>query len=106
MKAYLVLISVLLSLTSSFAAGIVGKWNVKNLNQPGQFVSNSFVTLRTEKSSIERVRVVGPTRTYTQVEISKTDAIKLGLNPPVRTSGDIKDSSSIIIDHPLSSGGL
>ena len=74
--------------------------NVKNLNQPGQFVSNSFVTLRTEKSSIERVRVVGPTRTYTQVEISKTDAIKLGLNPPVRTSGDIKDSSSIIIEGP------
>ena len=76
---------------------------VKDLNQPGQFSTNSFVTLITEKSKIERVRVVGPTRPYTQVEISMTDAIKLGLNPPVRTSGDLKDSSPITLEGPAGS---
>lgn len=77
--------------------------NIKNLNQPKQFVSDSFVTLKTEKSVINNVRVVGPTRSYTQIEISKTDAFKLGLNPPVRESGDIKGSSSITIVGPAGS---
>ena len=73
---------------------------VKDLNQPKQFVSDSFVTLKTDKSVINNVRVVGPTRSYTQVEISKTDAVRLGLNPPVRESGDIKDSSPITLVGP------
>ncbi|MBR1717734.1 MAG: phosphate propanoyltransferase [Bacilli bacterium] len=77
--------------------------NIKNLNQPKQFVSDSFVTLKTEKSVINNVRVVGPTRSYTQIEISKTDAFKLGLNPPVRESGDIKGSSPITIVGPAGS---
>ena len=70
---------------------------VKELTHPGEFASNCFVTLKTEKSSIERVRVLGPIRKYTQIEISKTDAYKLGVNPPVRESGDIEGSSPIII---------
>ena len=70
---------------------------VKKLTQPGEFASNLFVTLKTEKSSIERVRVLGPIRKYTQIEISKTDAFKLGLNPPVRDSGDIKGSEAIVL---------
>ena len=73
---------------------------VKDLNQPKQFVSDSFVTLKTDKSVINNVRVVGPTRSYTQIEISKTDAVRLGLNPPVRESGDIKDSSPITLVGP------
>ena len=73
---------------------------VKDLNQPKQFVSDSFVTLKTDKSVINNVRVVGPTRSYTQVEISKTDAVRLGLNPPVRESGDVKDSSPITLVGP------
>ena len=72
-----------------------------DLNQPGQFATNSLVTIKTEKSEIENVRVLGPIRTYTQVEISKTDAYKLGLNPPVRDSGDICDSSPITIIGPV-----
>ena len=62
--------------------------NVKNLNQPTQFASNSFVTLKTNKGILEHVRVIGDLRNYTQVEISKTDAYMLGLNPPIRDSGD------------------
>lgn len=74
--------------------------NIRNLNQPGQFVTNSFVTLKTDKSEIEHVRVIGPVRDYTQVEISKSDAIKLGINPPVRKSGDLIGSSPITIVGP------
>ena len=49
-----------------------------------QFASTSIVTLKTNKSIIENVRVVGPLRSYTQVDISKTDSYKLGINPPIR----------------------
>ena len=73
---------------------------IKDLNQPGQFASNSYVILKTEKDKIENVRVLGPVRNYTQVEISKTDAFKLGINPPVRSSGDLENSSPITIIGP------
>ena len=69
----------------------------KDLTQPGQFASTLKVTLKTEKGEIENVRVLGPLRKYNQVEISKTDAFKLGLNPPVRNSGDLKGSENIIL---------
>ena len=71
-----------------------------DLTQPGQFATTSLVTIKTIKSEIENVRVLGPLRPYTQVEISKTDAYKLGLNPPVRDSGDLKGSSPITIIGP------
>ena len=71
-----------------------------DLNQPNNFASTSFVDLKTSKSAIEHVRVLGEIREYTQVEISKTDAYKLGLNPPVRTSGDLDNSELITIIGP------
>ena len=71
-----------------------------DLKQPGQYAATSVVTIKTEKSEIGNVRVLGPIRPYTQVEISKTDAYKLGLNPPVRDSGDLKGSSPITIIGP------
>lgn len=71
-----------------------------DLSQPGQFASTALVTLKTEKGAIENVRVLGPLRNYTQVEISKTDAYKLGLNPPVRNSGDLDNSESITLVGP------
>ena len=74
---------------------------IKNmLVQPGQFASTSTLTIKTEKSEIPNVRVLGPIRKYTQVEISKTDAYKLGINPPVRDSGDLKGSSPIELIGP------
>ncbi len=73
---------------------------LRPVNQPGQFASVEKVTIETSKSKIEGVRILGPIRPYTQVEISKTDAIKLGLNPPVRDSGDLEASESITIIGP------
>lgn len=71
-----------------------------NINQPCQFASTVSVTIKTEKSEINNVRVLGPVRSYTQVEISKTDAYKLGINPPVRDSGDLAGSCPITIIGP------
>ena len=74
---------------------------MRDLKQPGEFASSAVVTLKTNKDQIDKVRVLGPFRNYTQIEISKTDAYKLGLNPPVRESGDIKDSEEIILVGPI-----
>ena len=76
---------------------------VKELVQPGQFASSSFVTIKTAKSEFSKVRVIGPIRNYTQVEISKSDAIKLGINPPVRDSGDLQNSETVEIIGPKGS---
>lgn len=73
------------------------------LVQPHQFASKQFVTIKTQKSYFEHVRVLGPIRNYTQVEISKTDAYKLGINPPIRDSGDLRDASEITIIGPTGS---
>lgn len=72
----------------------------KKINQPGQFASNSFVKLVGPKGEIDNVRVLGPLRSYTQIEVSKTDSFKLGVNPPVRMSGDVKGSSPITLIGP------
>ena len=71
--------------------------NVKNLNQPTQFASNSFVTLKTAKGVLKNVRVIGDIRPYTQIEISRTDAYQLGINPPIRDSGDLENSENITL---------
>ena len=81
-----------------FRDEVLGK--VKDLVQPGQFSSDKKVTLKTEKRSIENVRLLGPLRSYTQVEISKTDSFSLGLNPPIRNSGDLEGAETITIIGP------
>ena len=74
--------------------------NIRNLTQKGQFASSSKVSIKTDKSMLEGLRVVGPFRNYTQVEISKTDSYLLGINPPVRSSGDVAGSSVVTIIGP------
>lgn len=71
-----------------------------NLSQLGEFASNSTVSIKTHKAVIENVRIVGPLRDYTQVEISKNDAKYLGIRPPKRNSGDLKLSPGITIIGP------
>ena len=67
----------------------------------GQFASNEMVTLVGLKlRAIENVRVLGPVRKASQVEISATDAIKLGIKAPVRESGNIAGSAPIAVVGP------
>lgn len=73
---------------------------LRPINQPGLYVTTDIFTIKTEKAEIPKVRLLGPFRDYSQIEISKTDAYKLGLNPPIRTSGDVKNSSPITIVGP------
>ena len=68
-----------------------------DLTQPGTFASELTVTIKGPKKEISNVRVLGPNRDYTQVEVSKTDSYTLGINPPVRNSGDLEGASEITI---------
>ncbi len=74
---------------------------VKDLVQPGQYSSDKKVTIKTEKRAFEGVRLLGPLRSYTQVEISKTDSFSIGVNPPIRNSGDLEGAAVVTIVGPL-----
>ena len=64
----------------------------KALSQTGQYAAEETVTLEGPKRSIGNVRILGPVRGQTQVEVSRTDAFTLGVNAPVRDSGSLAGS--------------
>ena len=70
------------------------------LNQVGQFAANETVTVKTAKGVFENVRIIGPLRSYNQVELSMTDARKLGIKPPVRKSGHLDGAEVVTISTP------
>ncbi len=72
----------------------------KELTQPGQFACNEKVTVKGPKGEIKNVRILGPEREQTQVEISVTDSYKLGINQEVRMSGEIKGTQGALIIGP------
>lgn len=72
----------------------------RDLSQPGQFLSEERVKLVTAKGVIDNVAVLGPLRDHVQVELSATDARELGVNPPLRLSGDLRDAADVIIVGP------
>ncbi len=69
-----------------------------DLSQPGQFACKEQLTIVGPKGRVERVRVLGPARKYTQVEISMTEQFKLGVHPPIRESGDIADTPGCTLE--------
>ena len=72
----------------------------KNLSQPGQFAARETVTLVGPRGEIGRVRVLGPLRKASQVEISRTDEFTLGVDAPVRASGKVRGSAPITLRGP------
>ncbi|AFV02487.1 Ethanolamine utilization protein PduL [Dehalobacter sp. UNSWDHB] len=69
----------------------------KDLSQPGQFAAEETVTLIGPKGKLEGVRVLGPARDETQIELAVTDAIKMGLNISARDSGNTEGTPGIDI---------
>lgn len=72
---------------------------IKKINQPGQFACKENVVLVGPKGMIENVRVLGPVRSQTQVEILKCDTFKLGIKGVLRISGDLADTPGITLLH-------
>jgi propanediol utilization protein len=71
------------------------------LSQPGQYLSGERVTLVGPKGELDRVAVLGPVRPEAQVEVSLTDARVLGIDPPIRPSGQVEGSPGITLKGPL-----
>ena len=69
-----------------------------DLSQPGQFACKEQLTIVGPNGRIERVRILGPARKYTQVEIAMTEQFKLGIHPPIRESGDIADTPGCTLE--------
>ncbi|BBH20790.1 phosphate propanoyltransferase [Paenibacillus baekrokdamisoli] len=74
--------------------------SMKPLSQPGQFAANETVEVIGPKGSFPKVRILGPVRNLTQLEVSRTDAFSLGIHPPLRESGNIEGSAGITIKGP------
>src|SRR5258707_7414718 len=74
-----------------------------DLSQPGQYACKEQLAIVGPKGRIERVRVLGPARKYTQIEIARTEQFKLGVHPPIRESGDIADTPGCTLESPTGS---
>ncbi len=72
----------------------------RDLSQPEQFLAQERVNLIGPKGRKEKVAVLGPVRKDTQVELSKSDCVDLGVKAPVRESGNIEGSGSIVLEGP------
>jgi acetate kinase len=82
-----------------FGAGRTLTWYA-DLTQPGQYACQEQVDLLGPKGRIDRVRVLGPVRPESQVEIARTEEFKLGVDAPVRLSGDLVGTPGITIEGP------
>jgi acetate kinase len=76
------------------------------LSQPGQYAAEEVVTLVGPKGRLTHVRVIGPPRAQDQVELAHTDEIVLGVDAPLRESGDLAGTPGIVIEGPVGSVSL
>lgn len=91
-----------LHLSQSDIQALIGEQGLtkkKDLSQPGEYAAEETVTLIGPKGRIEGVRILGPARARTQVELAFTDTVKLGLKAPVRESGNIDGTPGLIIEY-------
>lgn len=72
----------------------------RELRQPGEYAAEEVVTIVGPRGVIEGLRVLGPPREYTQIEVALTDSYRLGLRPPVRESGDLEGTPGIAVVGP------
>ena len=82
-----------------FGPGRTLTWH-SDLTQPGQFACKEQVNLIGPRDRIDRVRVLGPVRPESQVEISRTEEYKLGIDAPIRLSGDLAGTPGIVLEGP------
>jgi putative phosphotransacetylase len=73
---------------------------LRDISQKGQFAAQETLDVEGPKGTIAKVRIVGPTRGQTQLEISRSDAFRLGIDPPVRYSGDLAGSAGVKLIGP------
>ena len=69
----------------------------KDLSQPGQYASKERLTVVGPKGAFHNVVILGPVRKESQVEVSLTDCLKLGVKAPIRESGDIEGTPGIVL---------
>jgi len=82
-----------------FGAGhTLTQW--RPLSQPGQFACEERLKVIGPKGNLPRVRVLGPTRKHCQVEVSRTDEFKLGVDAPIRGSGDTDGTPGVMLVGP------
>lgn len=91
-------------LTQEHVENLFGKGHTltpkAELSQPGQFACEEQVNLIGPKGRVERVRVLGPVRKETQVEISMTEQFQLGIQPPIRASGNLINTPGVTLEGP------
>lgn len=75
----------------------------KPVKQPGQFAAEQVVTIKGPKGEFNKVRVLGPLRSKTQVEISLADGFKLGVKAPIRESGHLEGTPGVELIGPAGS---
>ena len=73
---------------------------VKDIKQPGFYAAEELIDVQGPKGVVKKVRLVAPYRAHTQIELAVTDAIAIGLKPPVRESGDVKGSAGAVLIGP------
>lgn len=76
---------------------------MKDLSQPGQYACKETLTIAGPKGAIEKVRILGPVRSESQVEILQSDCFKLGIAAPMRLSGDLDGTPGITLIGPKGS---
>ena len=74
--------------------------NIKDLTQPGQYACDECVNVVGPKGMIEKMRILGPAREQTQVELAQTDARKLGIKAPLSNSGQLFGSPGCVLVGP------